>query len=480
MNQDMKHVLWHNLGLSASSGESSDLFQWFKFWSSSSPSVPYIQPTELLQYSNMTLAQHWMGRTRSSIHPDYQAAYDMIALVPEILERSASLVAMTILDECLLTAPMTHNFQTILSTFVARYCLPQHIERSLSNLHTFSSRYGWSKYVAAALREVTTHYESNDHITAVMHEIHEFMKMCAMAKIEAFAKLLDLVAARDDCITDGTTATGPVEQVAAAAARLRAPMLRAMIARRDQTFDTVFIKPADLLLRSGRWCHAAQQRADDLRIHGSNMYRALLLSTLGINAWDTPNMHEHSHFAPDFLEYLRPDEAPLKDLWHPRTRSSSIQALHLQKQVNLERAFIVHDDRPNGDVANHLIGPYSSTKERTRVAQYLEAYAGYFTRQELDIILVNKLIGDPEGATSDDLKQRATDRKTVLKALQALGVAAPDEEDMICFLYNDEYAIRTDNVDALMQFLGIYKPTRQDSAPLQKVKLVSPYVKAAA
>ncbi|KDO32109.1 hypothetical protein SPRG_03327 [Saprolegnia parasitica CBS 223.65] len=411
-------------------------------------SVPYVPPSELCAYTNFTLSQHWMGRTRGSIHPDYRAAFDTIALVPEILERSGSLVAMQRLDARLVAAPIPPNTHTaVVWAFTARCNLPRHVALSLWSLVQFAARYGWSKYVVAALRDLTDRCATDETIAITMYEVTEFMKMCDVAKMEAFAKVLDLVAADDDAVAHS-------DAVVAAILRLRAPLLKAMRTWRDRVFETVFLKPADFVLRAnGGSDH--RQRADDLRVHGSNMYRALLLSTLGINAWDAPDMDDPSHFAVDFLSYLSPSASPLATWWDPTIPARRAPATtRITSHVDLGAAFIVQGDRPDGHVANHLIGPSSSPAERRRAAAYVSAYAAF----------------------SAGTAQSAEDRRLVLTALRHRGVATDADDAWTTLVYDDDYALRRDKVLALFQFLGVYKcPTAGKCAPMAGVALTSAY-----
>ncbi|EQC28164.1 hypothetical protein SDRG_14121 [Saprolegnia diclina VS20] len=422
--------------------------------------LPYAM---LSAYTSFTLAQHWMGRTRNSIHPDYRVAFDMIALVPEILERSSSLVAMQRLDARLAMAPIPpRTYSAVVSRFTARCGLQRHVAQSLCDLVRFTARYGWSKYVVAALRDLTDRSAFDETIAITMHEVHEFMKMCDVAKMDAYAKVLDLVAA------DDADDVAPTDAVVAAIRRLRAPLLKAMRTRRDRAFDNVFLKPADFVLRANGYSEH-RQRADDLRVHGSNMYRALLLSTLGINAWDTPDMDEDSHFAVDFLSYLSPSASPLATWWDPKMSARAPATTRITSWVDLDAAFIVKRNRPNGHVANHLIGPSSSLGERRRAAEYVRAYAAFFSRDVLDQILVNRLL-------VDDSAQSTEDRAIVLTALRRRGVATDADDAWTTLFYDSDYALRRDKVLAVFQFLGVYKcPPANGCVPMPGVALSSAY-----
>eukprot|EP00929_Paragymnodinium_shiwhaense_P046128 TRINITY_DN23496_c0_g1_i1.p1 TRINITY_DN23496_c0_g1~~TRINITY_DN23496_c0_g1_i1.p1 ORF type:complete len:600 (-),score=128.42 TRINITY_DN23496_c0_g1_i1:183-1982(-) len=328
----------------------------------------------------------------------------------------------------------------------------------------------WKKPVmSAALRELLV-TEDATGLQVVLGMIKASTLACNAGKVDVWTRMLQRVGER---IPKSPTATlETLEETAneenaghdhdeakrkrrrAARSRLWDEALAFADEWKEKALATVFLEPTKMYFAA---CQE-QELLDNVDVHGSSVYMAVLLSTLGVRCPRQPFMLDTPISCVSFLDALQAEQ--LKALWRPENLGkpwTSVPECREEPRVSCTVAnhysnFLFNGRQP-WQIANGAVQPDCLEERRQKLQPYLEQFARYFSQ---DIILV-------------PLTQRLLDREDCRADLQVLleDLAEKDPqgtgedcEDVRFWLWDLDVfpaRIREDRAVMLLQHAGLLK-----------------------
>jgi len=170
---------------------------------------------------------------------------------------------------------------------------------------------------------------------------------------------------------------------------------------KEKAFTTVFLEPAKMYYTA---C-GEKDLTDNVEVHGSSVYLAILLSTLGVQCPRLPFLLDPDPISViSFLDAL--DEKQVHELWLVENLGKDFRSIAACREPrvngrisNHRSSFIFHGRQP-WQVANNAVDPEGPKERRLQLRPYLEQFTRYFSVEVLVPRLSQHLLSRDDTCTA--------------------------------------------------------------------------------
>jgi hypothetical protein len=306
------------------------------------------------------------------------------------------------------------------------------------------------------------------HIHALQTEIKLFFALLVRASGECMARKYsacsDVVrAVAQDLIKQQHSEHSDLMEEATPESTIKHRCAKYIDEIKERALRSVFLEPAKLVARAA----GDGVLHDDVDVHGSNTYKALLTAALGVGLPDPGFGGDAVKGVCDALEAAEglPElrEAVEQGLWASKNLGRSFESISKCTHVLQSRGGRVHAPRyfvfPSEENytalehANCALDPArrNGSDERRRLAVYLNQYASYFTR----VALLERLVAHL--TVADDSGQGLALLELVA---QRHGLVSPGGEvgtgvALRSWLYDEDHRFQADRASLLFSVIGV-------------------------
>eukprot|EP00927_Polykrikos_kofoidii_P038851 TRINITY_DN33295_c1_g1_i1.p1 TRINITY_DN33295_c1_g1~~TRINITY_DN33295_c1_g1_i1.p1 ORF type:complete len:578 (-),score=71.32 TRINITY_DN33295_c1_g1_i1:49-1782(-) len=323
----------------------------------------------------------------------------------------------------------------------------------------------WKKPVmSAALRELLT-TEDPTGLQIVLGMMKESVNQCRAGKLDVWTRVLQRVGERQKNTWGGgrmafATPEDSMPALRAARVKLWDECLAFVDDWKDRALRTVFVEPTKMYY----FACGETELLENVEVHGSSMYVAVLLSTLGVRCPWQPFMLDTPISCVSFLDCLDPE--PLRALWSPENFGKSFlsvpecSAPTVRTTLPNHYSNFIFDGRQPWQAANHAVEPSTVPERREKLRPYLEQFASYFSKEFLVPRLAQHLLANDETRVAlqvvmDHLPQEQRELG------RGSGELHDEENDVRFWLWNLEVlpsVLRLDRAVAVLRHAGILRP----------------------
>lgn len=190
---------------------------------------------------------------------------------------------------------------------------------------------------------------------------------------------------------------------------------------KEKAFATVFMEPTKMYYMA---C-GEEELAENVEVHGSSVYLAILLSTLAIWCPRLPFLLDSPIAAVSFLDALDNDQ--VQALWREEHLGKGYASVPECREPRAHRSVGNHwsnflfNGRQPWQVANNAVDPCGPPEQREKLKPYIEQFAWYFSVEVIVPRLSQHLLSRDEGCEA---------LQVVFDSLRADRGVAIDEEEI--------------------------------------------------
>jgi hypothetical protein len=404
--------------------------------------------------------------------PEYQRAKDAVVVKWEFMATSKVQTALKIINDLRGSLPNVSFSDTLCRAIAKAYNLGSiesargqycalgdyHLVSAITNL--YNSLEWRSQYLHFALW-LSLRLEEPVGLMTCLNLLARGGSECHARKLMAFHTFIQRIATASTASSSSSASTSDASSSSSSSAFEHSRMLLLDWMRnyidnlKLKAFTSTFIEPARFY-----FCKTGQTvMMDDVEVHGSNTYLAVLLSTLGIKLGLMPFFRDEVKGCCDFLKATSYNSI-YQEITDPKHAGKSWRNLPNAKRCNsspnvyITSGFIFPGVNPL-TVAFHAASSNSSENSRRALAQYLEIYTRYFSKEHfLERAFLN-LIGDeglPQPLAVVFAEMMKNERRT-----------APEEEgeegeaDVNEWIYDvkNGYTFNLERAAQLFAFIGV-------------------------
>eukprot|EP01097_Dermamoeba_algensis_P011818 TRINITY_DN9303_c0_g1_i1.p1 TRINITY_DN9303_c0_g1~~TRINITY_DN9303_c0_g1_i1.p1 ORF type:complete len:644 (-),score=102.31 TRINITY_DN9303_c0_g1_i1:128-2059(-) len=398
--------------------------------------------------------------TNEVVRPEYLLAKKNVCIKKEIMGKSTLQSSIMLLKKILEQKPLNENFQDTLLRLIQKAYNLSHASQAYNVrcpleghmiYHNISSLFStfegdWRKPILhAALRELGT-YEDETSCIGLLSLLAKGGADCLARKMMAFHTLLQRVYAQHQ---KKQSEEKPIKNSEQNPGNVSLNYLFQYLEDYIEeykllAFRSAFLEPTKLYFNAVR----DYVLRDDVEVHGSNTYAAVLLSTLGIQLPFPPVLNDEVKGCCDFLS-ASVLSSQYEEMVESKNFGKDLRLLPKCQKINSHVPFIKHnqfifDGQSPLSIANSAISldPKQATQRNT-LAKYLERYTQFFTPQLFLEKAFMKMYSDPSC------------QHHLQVILSSLLGEAPSQTSITDWLYDENYSFQIDKANKLFAFLGI-------------------------
>lgn len=260
----------------------------------------------------------------------------------------------------------------------------------------------WKKPVmSAALRELFR-TEDATGLQVILGMIKSAVQHCDAGRVDVWNRMLLRVvpalpgaSAQSPCDVNGTQ--GPARgRLSEARRALWEAALVFADDWKEKALMSTFLEPTKM------YYHACGERslAENVEVHGSSVYLAVLLSTLGVRCPRTPFLLDTPISTVSFLDAL--ERGQVRALWSPENFGKPFSAVPECRVPRLRATLANHysnflfSGRQPWQIANSAVDASNPVDRRRKLQPYLEQFSNYFSEEFLVPRLTQHLLQQDE------------------------------------------------------------------------------------
>ena len=342
-----------------------------------------------------------------SLLPEYEAAYNTMAVRQDIMGASSMEEASTLIKAEIAANPLSRNFEETAISAI-RFGFSQNSDRAAVRLHAdvhgiasgnmYQGLVGYFQSLSAyqkkffhaivrgillkAKREECDRFELQQVVAYARRGAQE----CTARKRWVYNSLMRLYLSLSTPGKKGDEDPGRA---------LKEALIQYIGKCKDSAFNTVFIVPSiECFNLMGDY-----EMSGDADVHGANAYLAVLLSTLGVRTSREPLLHDDYKGVIDFLQAGGNFVAKwVKALWEDRNFGKQAGGIHAERSVQKRvrsNVFCFPGVHSPAELGNVAVNPDAQQAPgREKLAVYLQQFAHYFSSSFLCPRLVNHILQD--------------------------------------------------------------------------------------
>eukprot|EP00929_Paragymnodinium_shiwhaense_P027409 TRINITY_DN16096_c0_g1_i1.p1 TRINITY_DN16096_c0_g1~~TRINITY_DN16096_c0_g1_i1.p1 ORF type:complete len:477 (+),score=82.14 TRINITY_DN16096_c0_g1_i1:436-1866(+) len=340
----------------------------------------------------------------------------------------------------------------------------------------------WKKPImSAALRELFV-IESPDGLQVVLGMIRSSSRQCNAGKVDVYTRILQRIwenEKRGVARRIATPTSSPVHapskspspatgesDVSAARVQIFDGALSFVDDIKDKALNTVFNQPTKMYYAASD----LPELALNVDVHGSSVYIAILMSTLGVRCPRQPFLLDTLPIScVSFLDAL--DREQLRQLWLPENLGKPYEAVlkgeapRVTCQVNNHMSSFIFNGRQPWQIANNAVDKDCLKERREKLSPYLEQFASYFSKEIIVPRLTNYLLEKDEFRLALQVLLEHMLHAESSQTRPSLGSGSSngdgDAADVRFWLWNLDVLpaeLRVGRAVRLLQYAGLLKP----------------------
>lgn len=412
---------------------------------------------ELNLHSSVEMTTIWTYEERD-ILKEYQEAYNMIGCSKKLMTQTKIQSSLEQLDYLLNIEPLQNNFNDVLSNCIKKaYNLSKKSSAKkqtckiggyylYNSINKIYNSFHWrKKYLHCALRFFFDE-ESSDSLISILYILARGGEECKARKIMAFNSVIQRV------VPESFRKVKEIDEKFNCKNILYEKAYEFLEDRKLKAFSSAFLEPAKFYFdRIGN-----SVLRDDVEVHGSNVYAALLLSTIGIQLPIMPFLKDEQKGAALFLDAIDgnmmkhfDEKENFGNSWHLISQIKNCRVKNVGTLFMPSSYYVM-------ELANKAIDPSSSNKSnRKMIASYIKRFTNFFT---LDSFLEPLCI-----AFIQDNRKELTEAMNIMKELPEydtdirLREATEVTTDWLYNMDEDTFMYSFEPSDAILlcKFIGI-------------------------
>lgn len=327
-------------------------------------------------------------------HPGLAAIEGRICIAPKFMRSSRMEATINSLIECVARCPLRDSFQITAARAISRAFHLDSIDKAyrhrsagpsgLENcfhqgcMRVYNGLEVWQKpLLHVALRELTSKDEP-DGLQIVCGLLLQSSRQCFARRHHVFFVILERTGQMNTDVAKSEIEVVASDSLSRHCAVLIDGAQAAIDTLKDKAFKSVFLEPTKMYFRAV----GDHTMEGDVEVHGSNLYLAILLATLGVKLNRSPLLSDEVKGFAAFTNGLLSRD--LDKLWNPENVGKNWEAIfgrnyqpRYNKRVPKNRFFF------DGDSITGLVNACleGSSSERWNLLPYLDAFARYFSEE---------------------------------------------------------------------------------------------------
>lgn len=481
--------------LDATAGASNDVA------ASDSPTAGlYLPPQRLCRSSSSSLLSRWLDKDRGirAALPEYEGAARRICVAPELMSTSRLWQHLKFLkQQTAVVAPyeevvisIIHKAYSTRFRWVARFKSANVPGLGSGNLLQGAVSYyqalQWERpYLVQALN-LLCETEDPDGLQLVLGLMLSGSGWCHARKTFVFNTIVNRVRVPAAASEVSVAYAADTPRLKAARQALMEVMTEFIEDSKDLALKTTFLEPTKMFFRA----KDEPVRENQVDVHGSNTYLAVLSATLGVQLNRRPYLSDYSIGCVDFLADAAPEPLAWEDAhfgrdWEgdrelrreeglfgeegpkPLRTPGIIDRIEFFADTCLlqSRTGFVFGGGTARDVANAAVNPSQKSEKRQHLARYLEKFASWFSEDFILPRMISRITGEAGRLEAlqifkDDLLEREPDL-----------AGDEGEEDVRFWLWDMSdlpARFRADRAARLMRHVGVLRAAPGSSVPLSE------------